>query len=355
MARARRNDMALGIGSALALAVGAVALARTVAVRRQRMDFRGQSVLITGGTRGLGLLLAEEMGRAGARVSICGRDPEGVEKARLWLRAKGVDVMARACDLGDRGEAERFVDEVALERGGIDVLVNDAGVIQVGPLETVTADRVESVMRANFFSAAYVTLAALPYLRSRDGGPGRIANITSFGGRLAVPHMLAYTASKHALLGFSEALRVELGAASDGVRVTTVIPGPMRTGSVYNAQFAGKQHQEFAWFALASSVPVASMDARRAARRIVRGIADGAPRVNLGATAWALEIGRRIAPDLMVTAMQLFGKLLPEGSGYRGELARGRDVAGKLAGSAAMQGTNDIGRKTNEPVPRGAS
>jgi NAD(P)-dependent dehydrogenase (short-subunit alcohol dehydrogenase family) len=338
----------------MAIAAGTLALARTLRRRQGRMSFDGQSVLITGGTRGLGLLLAEELGRAGARVAICGRDEAAVQKARLWLRAQNIDVMARACDLGDRGAAERFVDEVALERGGIDVLVNDAGIIQVGPMETVTAERVEEVMRANFLSAAYVTLAALPYLRSRDGGPGRIANITSFGARLAVPHMLAYTASKHALLGFSEALRVELGNASDGVRVTTVIPGPMRTGSVYNAQFAGKQHQEFRWFALASSLPLASIDGRRAARRIVRAVADGAPRVNLGATAWALEVGRRVAPDLMVKAMQLFASLLPDGSGYRGELALGRDVAGKLARSPMMQESNDIARRTNEPIPRGA-
>jgi NAD(P)-dependent dehydrogenase (short-subunit alcohol dehydrogenase family) len=355
MARARRNETWLGIGGAMAIAAGTLALARTLRARQTRMRFDGQSVLITGGTRGLGLLLAEEFGSAGARVSICGRDQAAVDKARLWLRAKNIDVMARACDLGDRGQAEQFVDEVALERGGIDVLVNDAGVMQVGPLETVTAERVEEVMRSNFFSAAYVTLAALPYLQSRENGPGRIANITSFGGRLAVPHMLAYTASKHAMLGFSEALRVELGMARDGVRVTTVIPGPMRTGSAYNAQFAGKQHQEFRWFALAASLPVASIDGRRAARRIVRAVADGAPRVNLGATAWALEVGRRVAPDLMVSAMQLFARMLPEGSGYRGELARGRDVAGKLAQSPIMKESNEIGRRTNEPVPRGAA
>jgi len=339
----------------LGLALAAAAVGRALVRRTRSLSLRGRSVLITGGSRGLGLLLAEELGRAGARVSICGRDGAAVDRARVHLEARGVDVLARVCDLGDRTQAEQLVDEVARERGGVDVVVNNAGVMQVAPLEAQTAERIEEVMQANFASAVYVTLRALPYLReSATKHTARIVNIVSIGGRVAMPHMIAYDASKFALMGFSEALRAELAASRPRIPVTSVIPGPMRTGSFYNAEFAGKQQLEFAWFALLSSLPIASIDARRAARRVVGAMQQGAPFVHLGVSSWLLDLLHRLSPSLTVRAMTVLAKLLPSSPGYRGALAKGRDVGAHLAGEAALHLGDVAARRHNESPPPGA-
>src|SRR5690606_26305399 len=111
-----------------------------------------------------------------------------------------------------------------------DVLVNNAGVIQVGPLEHMRLEDFRETMDVHFYAPLVASLAARPYLADRGGG--RIVNITSIGGRLAFPHLSAYNASKHAAVGLSESLRAEL--MKDGILVTTVIPGLMRTGSPRN-------------------------------------------------------------------------------------------------------------------------
>jgi NAD(P)-dependent dehydrogenase (short-subunit alcohol dehydrogenase family) len=186
-------------------------------------------------------------------------------------------------------------------------------------------------------------------------GAGRIVNIVSIGGRVAMPHMLAYDASKFALMGFSEALQADLGSSQARVPVTTVIPGPMRTGSFYNAEFGGQQQAEFGWFALLSSLPVTSIDARRAARRIVRAAREGAPWVHLGVSSWSLDLLHRLSPSLAVRAMTLMGMLLPRSAGYRGELAKGRDVGQALAGSPALHLGDVAAHRHNEAPPPDAA
>src|SRR5215211_785939 len=222
-----------GRGTALAVmaaGIGAVAAGRLLP---RAADLRGEVAFVTGGSRGLGFLIARELGRAGCRVAICARDTAELERAQVDLQREGGEVLALRCDVTDRADVERAVAEVVRAFGRIDVLVNNAGIIQVGPLATMTEADFEQAMAAMFWGVTYPTLAVLPAMRARRHG--RIATITSIGGKLAVPHLLPYASAKFAAVGFSEGLRAELGR--EGIVVTTVVPGLMRTGSHLNAEF----------------------------------------------------------------------------------------------------------------------
>ena len=261
---ARRNDNLLYA----ALAGISVCAAATAAVRfSRRFDFRGKVVLITGGSRGLGLVLARQFAGEGARIAVCARDPEELSRAVDDLGERGAEVLGVTCDVTRQDDVNRAVGEVVVRFGGVDVLVNNAGTITVGPMETMTLADYEEAMRTHFYGPLYMTLAVLPLMRNRGRG-GRIVNISSIGGKVAVPHLLPYCASKFALTGFSEGLRAEL--LKDGIYVTTVCPGLMRTGSPRNAMFKGRHREEYAWFHVSDALPGVTIGAMRAARQIVR-------------------------------------------------------------------------------------
>ncbi|MGH9900873.1 MAG: SDR family NAD(P)-dependent oxidoreductase, partial [Pyrinomonadaceae bacterium] len=219
-----------------AAGAGALLAARTFVRRWREYDLRGKTVLITGGSRGLGLVLARELAREGANLAICARDPAELERARVDLINRGANAIAFPCDVTDRAQVKELVDVVRHRFGRIDVLVNNAGVIQVGPVEEMTLEDYEEAMRTHFWGPLHMILEVLPDMRRRGGG--RIVNVSSIGGKIGVPHLTPYSASKFALVGLSEALRAELG--KDGVVVTTVCPGLMRTGSPRNATFKGQ-------------------------------------------------------------------------------------------------------------------
>src|SRR5256885_462145 len=254
--------------NALMLAVlgaGAVMAARALTRRKIEYDLRGKAVLITGGSRGLGLVLARELAVEGARLVICARDVDELERARDDLRERGADVLVVPCDVTERSQVNELA-YIARDRfGQIDVLINNAGVIEVGPMEVMTLEDYEEAMKTHFWGPLYAILAVLPEMRKRRDG--RIVNISSIGGKISVPHLVPYSASKFALVGLSEGLRAEL--AKDNVVVTTVCPGLMRTGSPRNATFKGQHRAEYAWFSISDALPVTSMNAERAARQII--------------------------------------------------------------------------------------
>src|SRR5947207_4543781 len=159
-----------------------------------------------------------------------------------------------------------MVEEATMRFGRIDAVINNAGIIQVGPIETMTIEDFERAMAVNFWGVVYTTLAVLPSMLARRRG--NIVNITSIGGKVSVPHLLPYSCAKFAAVGFSEGLRAEL--ARDHIPVTTIVPGLMRTGGHLNALFKGDREAEFTWFSLGASLPGISMAAERAARQIVR-------------------------------------------------------------------------------------
>ena len=298
-----------------AVAAGTALLARGL---RRGASLRGRVVLITGGSRGLGLVLARKLVCSGARIAICARDERELGRARDHLAALGGEVLAVTCDVRIPAAAERLLETVVAHYGRLDVLINNAGIIEVGPARTMSLQDYRSVMGVNFWGAVHTTLAALPHLRR--SALARIVNVTSIGGAIPVPHLLPYTCSKFAMVGFSEGLAVEL--APEGVRVTTVLPGMMRTGSFVNALFKGQRAREVSWFSLGAALPIASMSAERAARRILLACARGERFLTLGLPFKALRIAQALAPGMSIAVLGVLARLLPEADGADpGELA----------------------------------
>ena len=162
----------------------------------------------------------------------------------------------------------------------------------------------------------------------------RIVNISSIGGKISVPHLLPYSASKFALAGLSEGLRVEL--ARRNIVVTTVFPGLMRTGSPVNAMFKGQRPQEYAWFAISDSLPLASIAPQRAARQIIRACRYGDAELIITVQAKMAVLARYAAPELFADAMTLINQLLPGPADDGGNVAReGRESESNLAGPSA--------------------
>ncbi len=309
---------------------------------------RGQSALVTGASRGLGLMIARELAQRGCRLLICARDGEALERAAEDLRTYGVPVHALACDLTAADTPERLMVAAAEHMGGIDLLVNNAGVIQVGPLDAMAEDDFRSAMETMFFAPLRLVLAAVPLMRGR--GDGRIVDVTSIGGRIAAPHLLPYAAAKFAATGLSEGLRAELAPAN--IAVTTVVPGLMRTGSHGAARFSGQAGQEYAWFATAASLPLLSMDGERAARAIVRAAERKRPEIVLTPAAKAAVWAHGLAPATTVRALTLANRLLPEPGPTPQHDVPGTGAARSL-GSRAVGLLTVLGdraaRRTNEP------
>jgi NAD(P)-dependent dehydrogenase (short-subunit alcohol dehydrogenase family) len=289
-----------------ALTVGAALLARGLRAARA-IDFRGRSVLITGGSRGLGLLLAREFGREGARVLLAARNEAELDRARGELRARGIEASIFVCDVANRDQAGRLVDQIVARYGRIDVLVNNAGVIQVGPLDHMRPSDFEEAMAVHFWGPLHTILAAIPHMRRQQGG--RIVNVSSIGGKIGVPHLAPYCASKFALTGLSESVRAEL--SKDLIYVTTVCPGMMRTGSPFNAWFKGRHRHEFAWFAISDSIPIASIDGARAAAQIVNACRHGDAELVITLPAKLAVVANAVAPEAVALGMSLANRLLP--------------------------------------------
>jgi NAD(P)-dependent dehydrogenase (short-subunit alcohol dehydrogenase family) len=297
------------------LAAGAVAGTLVAAARwwrrsRRRLSFWNRTVLLTGGSRGLGLVLARELIRRGARVAVCARDAEELLRAESELTARGGEVSAHICDVTDRTSVVRVVREVQAVWGSIDVLINNAGIIQVGPMESMTILDYQAAIATHLYGPVHTTEAVLPLMRAHGGG--RIVNIASIGGVVSVPHLLPYSASKFALVGYSLGLRAEL--AKDGIVVTTICPGLMRTGSPRNATFKGRHQAEYAWFKISSSLPVASMSAEAAACRILDACEYGDALRILGPSNLAAKL-YALCPDLATDALAIVNRWLPAPGG----------------------------------------
>jgi short-subunit dehydrogenase len=323
MNRGFRNELILltGLGVLAALRLKdkrpAIALAAAgaglfaLSPRVSSDSFKGQAVIITGGSRGLGFALAQELAREGAKVALLARDTEELERAKEKLLAEfpQAEVLIITCDVTN-SEGTHIALKMAAETfGGIDMLINNAGAITVGPYETMRPQDFTAQMDLHFYAIMQTVNSALPFLRKSAGR--RIVNICSMGGKTAVPHMLPYDVSKFALSGYSQGLMAEL--AKENISVTTVYPALMRTGSPIQAVFKGDHEKEYLWFAAGDSMPGVSACAHTIAKKVLEAARDRRAELVPSLLGKVRGLAAAICPETMAALMKLMASLMPEG------------------------------------------
>lgn len=312
--------------------------------QESRYSFFDKTVLITGGSRGLGLVMARQLVQQGARVAICARDEAELERAKAQLNPATLTIR---CDVTDQNQVEQMIQKVHQQFGHLDVLINNAGMIQVGPLETMTLEDYDLAMKLHFWAPLYTTLAVLPSMRDRKAG--RIVNISSIGGKISVPHLLPYSASKFALVGLSEGMRAEL--AQEGIMITTVCPGLIRTGSPENAYFKGQHRAEYTWFTLSDSIVILSMSAEAVAKKILAGCRRGDAEV---ITSLPAILGIRfhgLFPGFTSDLLGWVNRLLPTSGGVGQESIIGKESHSSISSSILTILTQRAARKNNQLAP----
>lgn len=309
--------MATVAGAAVAGTVAAVAVG-TLLVRA----LRGWSVpdnavvVITGGSRGLGLAIAKRFARKPVRLVLVARDRAELQAAQEAILSKSQhlrpeDFYLIDADLLNTSECRRVIDETIARFVRIDVLINDAGIIEVGPLESQPLDAFERALKLYYVAPLHLIWAALPHMRAQEPLPGgkyraSIVNISSIGGKMPVPHLLPYVGGKFALTGLSEGLHMEL--RKDRIRVTTVCPGLMRTGGEDHAHFYGQEDKEAAWFKTSAKMPGLSASVSHAANRIYNAVAMGCAEITITPQACLAARAHGMSPG----CVQFAGSLVNE-------------------------------------------
>lgn len=336
-----KRSLALAIGGAAAMLAG-----RAIWRRMRAFDFQDKVVLITGGSRGLGLVIGRHLADEGARLALCARDQAELDRAQREFHSRGVEALAIPCDITRQDQVDRMINDILARWDRIDVLVNNAGIIQAGPVEEMTLDDYREAMDIHFWGSLYATQAVLPGMRFR--GQGRIVNITSIGGKISVPHLLPYCISKFALVGFSEGLRAEL--AKDGIVVTTICPGLMRTGSPRNAKFKGQHQAEYAWFSISDSLPLLSTSADAAARKIIDACRYGDAEVVLSLPAKLAVTFHGLFPGLTTDLLGLINRFLPGPGGIGTQAAKGSESQSRWSPSLLTTLTERAAGQNNEMI-----
>ena len=286
--------------------IGAGLLVRSAV--RTRLTFQGKTVLITGGSRGLGLEIARLFAAEGANVCLVARTASSLERAQMELEQTGARILPLVCDIRLRHQVDETIQKATSHFGSIDVLVNNAGVIEVGPSNHMGLEDYQKAMDTHAWGSLYTMLAVLPHMKQQESG--RIVNISSIGGKIGVPHLVPYCMSKFALAGLSEALGNEL--AQQNILVTTVFPGLMRTGSHANASFKGQHRSEFAWFSVAAASPALTISSGRAARQIVEACRLGKAEVVIAPQARVACIARNLLPGIFYKITRTTAAFLPK-------------------------------------------
>jgi short-subunit dehydrogenase len=291
-----------------------------------RFPYRDKVVLITGGSRGLGLEIARQICARGGKVALIARDAEELSRAKADLDRFATEVLTLQCDLLETAQIQSAVQQTLQRFSKIDILINNAGIIEIGPVEHMQLKDFDRAMRLHFWAPYILQFLIVPQMRAKGGG--RIVNISSIGGRIAVPHMAAYSASKFALTGFSDAIRAEL--ARDSIWVTTVTPGLMRTGSHIHAKFKGDHAAEYQWFDWSRKIPFASISVERAARKILNACGHGKPNLVMPWSAYFIIAANALFPNLTAHVMKILNRSMPPPVSKSGDEARpGAEVRGK--------------------------
>lgn len=297
----------ISLSSKLAFLLGGAMVALRLLRSRQGVDFNGRVVVISGGSRGLGLCIAREFAKQGAQLALLARDEDELRTAQTQLEAMGANVLTVVADVTDPHDDVAAINRVIERFGSVDVLINNAGIIQVGPLEHMLDSDFKAAIDLHIWGPLRLTRAALPYLKK--SGQGRIVNIASSGGLIAMPHMAPYAVSKFGMVGLSDAMRNEL--AKDKVKVTTVCPGPIRTGSHVAAKFKGQQAKEYKMFKTAAVMPGGSTNAVSAARMIVDAARYGDPQLAFPLPIFWGSVLYRMFPNVAGELLGTIARFLP--------------------------------------------
>jgi len=257
-----------------------------------RMRLSGRTAVVTGAASGIGRAIAVSLAKRGCHLALADIDEDGMAGTAELTRASGVRVSRHRLDVADRVAVAEFPGLVAAEHGGVDVLVNNAGVAIGGTFEQVSDEDFEWLFEINFWGVVRMTRAFMPLLHASDDA--RVVNLSSIYGVIAPPEQSAYSASKFAVRGFSEALRHELEGSNIGV--TVVHPGGIATSIAEKARIpAGVTEEEIARrrerYRKLLRLPPAV-----AGETIVRGIERRESRVLIGSDAKTISLIARLLP-----------------------------------------------------------
>lgn len=329
--------------------VAGVALARLLMHKHRSIDLDHKVTLITGGSRGLGLEMARLMVKEGARVAICARDKNELKHAKqdldeLAATYGGNGVYIVVCDVTNHEQVKNMLKQIKKHFGPIEILINNAGVIQIAPAEEMEKLEYEEAMNLHFWAPFNLIEAVLPDMKKKK--EGRIVNIASLAGKVSVPHLAPYTASKHALVGLSESLHAEMQQYN--IYITTVCPGLMRTGSLRQMIHKGQHEKEHALAHILASQPLTSMDSKTAAESIVSACKRGETSLIMPLQAKLLTAANGLFPGLIADVMGLVNRLLP-GPGGIGKLrAKGYESVSNLIPSLLTAVTEKAAQRNNE-------
>lgn len=318
------------LGKSLALLGMAATVVKTVSTINRlsrRIEFERKVVVITGGSRGLGLVLARHLAKEKAKLVLLARSEEELESARQEIADMGADVHTMVCDVTVKENIEETMQKIIQEMGHIDVLINNAGTIQVGPLDSMNSEDFEEAMKSHFWAPFNASMAVIPHMKEQKFG--RIVNISSIGGKISVPHLLPYNTSKFALAGLSEGLRYEL--MPDNVYVTTVCPGLMRTGSHVNAKFKGQHELEYALFSTMNGLPFLSSCANGAAKEIIEACRYGDAELIITLPAQLAAKARALFPEAISDIIGLVSRFLPKNGEHGEESKTGKESQSELS------------------------
>jgi len=309
----------------------------------RKISLKDRNVLIMGGSRGLALEIARVCLERGAKVALAARDEHELQEAKRLLESKGL-VEVFVCDATHENAVRRTITEVSSKLGEIDVLINNEGLIEVGPAEEQTKRDFSNSMNTHFWGPLFAIEAVLPEMKSRRFG--RIVNIASVAGLMSVPHLLPYSASKHALVGLSEGFRSEL--IKDNIYVTTVCPGLMRTGSPRNADIKGQNDIEYALFDLMDSLPFTSINAQTAAQKIVNACENGDALLVVSIQAQLARAVHAAFPGAVTELFAWANRFLPGPGGIGSNTAKGKESESKLAPSVLTKLSDEAAVRNNE-------
>lgn len=258
-------------------------------------DFTDRVAAVTGAASGIGRALAEALAARGAHLALADIDEAGLADTAARCAGRGVKVSTQVLDVADRAAVFAWADAVVAEHGRCDLVVNNAGVAVAATVEALSYDDLEWLMGINFWGVVHGTKAFLPHMKA--AGSGHIVNLSSVFGLVAVPTQAAYNASKFAVRGFTDALRMELDIEDCGVSCTTVHPGGVKTA------IARRARVDASVAALTGTDPetarrrfdrILLTSPEKAARQILRAVVRNQRRVLVGPDAKVIDLLARM-------------------------------------------------------------